>query len=159
MEKCVITIRDYKEEDAPTLWAIHHYTIRNINVRHYSQAQIEAWAPDNFDLSVWQKRVDALNPFVAMIDGVIVGYTDLQLDGLIDHFFCHHEFQGKGVGKALMNHVFSIGKKKGIKRFYSHVSITARPFYEHMGFTVVKEQLMEVRGQTLKNFLMIKNID
>ncbi|MBD0785759.1 GNAT family N-acetyltransferase [Vibrio sp. Y2-5] len=155
----MITIRDYKEEDAPTLWAIHHYTIRNINVRHYSQAQIEAWAPDNFDLSVWQKRVDALNPFVAMIDGVIVGYTDLQLDGLIDHFFCHHEFQGKGVGKALMNHVFSIGKKKGIKRFYSHVSITARPFYEHMGFTVVKEQLMEVRGQTLKNFLMIKNID
>ncbi|CAM3139381.1 GNAT family N-acetyltransferase [Vibrio diazotrophicus] len=155
----MITIRDYREEDAPTLWAIHHYTIRNINVRDYSQAQIEAWAPDNFDLHVWQKRVDALNPFIATIDGVIVGYTDLQLDGLIDHFFCHHEFQGRGVGKALMNHVFNVGKQKDIKRFYSHVSITARPFYERMGFSVAKEQLMEVRGQKLKNFLMIKNID
>jgi len=155
----VITIRDYREEDAPTLWAIHHYTIRNINVRDYSQAQIEAWAPDNFDLHVWQKRVDALNPFIATMDGVIVGYTDLQLDGLIDHFFCHHEFQGRGVGKALMNHVFNVGKQKDIKRFYSHVSITARPFYERMGFSVAKEQLMEVRGQKLKNFLMIKNID
>ena len=155
----MITIRDYREEDALTLWAIHHYTIRNINVRDYSQAQIQAWAPDNFDLNVWQKRVDALNPFVATIDGVIVGYTDLQLDGLIDHFFCHHEFQGRGVGKALMNHVFSVGKQKDIKRFYSYVSITARLFYEHMGFSVAKEQLMEVRGQKLKNFLMIKNVD
>ncbi len=155
----MITIRGYVKEDAQTLWAIHHFTIRNINVRDYSQAQVEAWAPNTLDPDVWQKRMDGLNPFVAMSDGVVVGYTDLQPDGLVDHFFCHHLYQGQGIGKALMSHVFEIGKQRNIKRYYSHVSITARPFYEHMGFKVEKEQQMEVRGQTLTNFLMVKMVD
>ncbi len=98
-----------------------------------------------------------LSPFVAEIDGVIVGYTDLQVSGLIDHFFCHHEYQGKGVGKALMNHVFKVGNSRGIKRYFSEVSITARPFYEHFGFKVVQAQEMEVRGQKLRNFVMEKD--
>nr|WP_246201175.1 GNAT family N-acetyltransferase [Vibrio ziniensis] len=135
-----MTIRGYVKEDAQTLWAIHHFTIRNINVRDYSQAQVEAWAPNTLEPDVWQKRMDGLNPFVAMSDGVVVGYTDLQPDGLVDHFFCHHLYQGQGIGKALMNYVFEIGKQRNIKRYYSHVSITARPFYEHMGFKVEKEQ-------------------
>ncbi len=152
----MITIRNYSVEDAEALWDIHFYTIRNINIRDYSQAQVEAWAPERLVPSVWEKRMKGLSPFVAEIDGVIVGYTDLQASGLIDHFFCHHEYQGKGVGKALMNHVFKVGNSRGIKRYFSEVSITARPFYEHFGFKVVQAQEMEVRGQKLKNFVMEK---
>ncbi|EHH1101707.1 MULTISPECIES: GNAT family N-acetyltransferase [Vibrio harveyi group] len=152
----MITIRNYSVEDAKALWDIHFYTIRNINIRDYSQAQVEAWAPERLDPSVWEKRMKGLSPFVAEIDGVIVGYTDLQASGLIDHFFCHHEHQGKGVGKALMNHVFKVGNSRGIKRYFSEVSITARPFYEHFGFKVVQAQEMEVRGQKLRNFVMEK---
>lgn len=43
----MIKIRDYKESDANALWAIFYHTIRNINVRDYSQAQVEAWPPDS----------------------------------------------------------------------------------------------------------------
>ncbi len=146
----MIVIREYVDADAQALLDIHFYTIRNINIRDYSQEQVDAWAPEGFDLSIWKKRMDGLSPFVAEIDGVIVGYTDLQPTGLIDHFFCHHEYQGQGVGRALMNHVFEIGRLRGIKRFYSEVSITARPFYEHFGFKVVQAQEMEVRGKNTK---------
>ncbi|MFW1503655.1 N-acetyltransferase family protein [Vibrio parahaemolyticus] len=152
----MITIRHYSVEDAKALWDIHFYTIRNINIRDYSQAQVEAWAPERLDPSIWEKWMKGLSPFVAEIDGVIVGYTDLQASGLIDHFFCHHEYQGKGVGKALMNHVFKVGNSRGIKRYFSEVSITARPFYEHFGFKVVQAQEIEVRGQKLRNFVMEK---
>ncbi|MCV5927066.1 GNAT family N-acetyltransferase, partial [Escherichia coli] len=86
--------RKYKESDARALWAIFYHTIRNVNIRDYSQAQVEAWAPDNFDPEVWQRKMNSIAPFVAEIDGDIVGYTDLQENGLIDHFFCHHEHQG-----------------------------------------------------------------
>ena len=55
-----------------------------------------------------------------------------------------------------MNHVFSVGKQKDIKHFYSHVSITARPFYEHMGFSVAKRATDGSAVKRLKNFLMIK---
>jgi len=68
------------------------------------------------------------------IDGVIVGNVDLQLKGLIAHFFCHHAYQGQGVGRSLMNHVFAFGRDRGVKRFYSEVSIRASPFYEHFTF-------------------------
>ncbi len=41
--------------------------------------------------------MSGLSPFVAEIDNIIVGYIDLQSNGLIDHFFCHYEYQGQGV--------------------------------------------------------------
>jgi len=152
----LVTIRDYVEVDAEALWNLHFYTIRNINIRDYTKEQVEAWAPERLDLSVWKNRMKGLSPFVAEINGTIVGYTDLQPNGLIDHFFCHHEYQGQGVGKALLSHVFNIGNQRKVKRFYSEVSITARPFYEHFGFKVIQEQEMEVRGQKLNNFVMEK---
>ncbi|HGS5022872.1 TPA: GNAT family N-acetyltransferase, partial [Vibrio cholerae] len=132
----MIEIRKYQESDAHDLWAIFYYTVRNVNLRDYSQAQVEAWAPDDFSSEIWQRKMNLLSPFVAEIDGKIVGYSDLQENGLIDHFFCHHEHQGRGVGRQLMEHVLRMGKLQGITRFYSEVSITARPFYERFGFKV-----------------------
>ncbi|MEG7574855.1 GNAT family N-acetyltransferase, partial [Vibrio cholerae] len=124
-------------------WAIFYHTVRNVNLRDYSQAQVEAWAPDDFSSEIWQRKMNLLSPFVAEIDGKIVGYSDLQENGLIDHFFCHHEHQGRGVGRQLMEHVLRMGKLQGITRFYSEVSITARPFYERFGFKVTQEQTIE----------------
>ncbi|ANQ27037.1 acetyltransferase [Vibrio natriegens] len=152
----MIKIRKYKESDARALWAIFYHTIRKVNIRDYSQAQVESWAPDNFDPDVWQRKMNSIAPFVAEINGEIVGYADLQKNGLIDHFFCHHEHQGKGVGRSLMEHVLNVGKQQGITKFYSEVSITARPFYEKLGFKVVHEQTVKVRGQKLRNFVMEK---
>ncbi|KPD24311.1 acetyltransferase [Idiomarina zobellii] len=133
-----------------------YHTIRNVNSRDYTQAQVEAWASDDASPEAWQRKMNAISPFVAEIDGEVVGYTDLQEDGLIDHFFCHHEHQGNGIGRHLMEHVLRVGELQGITRFYSEVSITARPFYEKFGFKVVKEQTIEIRGQKLRNFVMEK---
>ena len=118
---------------------------------------MEAWAPESLDSEIWKNRMKILNPFVAEIEGTIAGYADLQSNGLIDHFFCHHEFQRQGVGSALMEHIISSGKRADITRFYSEVSITAKPFYEHFGFSVVQEQSLEMRGQKLRNVIMEKN--
>lgn len=40
--------------------------------------------------------------------------------------------------------------------FITHVSITARPFFEKRGYIVVKEQQVERRGVWLTNFVMRK---
>jgi|GEM_PF-5376686 putative acetyltransferase len=48
----MINIRKYNESDARALWAIFYHTIRNVNSRDYTQAQVEVWAPgDGF---IWQ---------------------------------------------------------------------------------------------------------
>ncbi|MEZ9575352.1 GNAT family N-acetyltransferase [Vibrio sp. 10N.261.55.F4] len=155
----MIRIRNYQANDDKALWEIFFHTVRNVNVRDYSQQQVEAWAPSSFDFALWQKRMNGLQPFVAELDGCVVGYTDLQPSGLIDHFFCHHEYQGKGVGKALMEHVFTVGRVRGVSRYFSEVSITARPFYEHLGFKVVNEQEVEMRGVKLTNYVMEKVVE
>ena len=68
----MIKIRKYNESDARDLWAIFYHTIRNVNSRDFTQAQVEAWAPDNASPEVWQKKMNAISPFVAEIDGQIV---------------------------------------------------------------------------------------
>ena len=154
----MINIRKYVKSDSKALWDIYYNTIHSVNSNDYSQEQIEAWAPSNIPMDIWHQKMVAISPIIAEIDGVIVGYTDLQPDGLLDHFFCHHQYQGVGVGRALMNHIFDCAEDRGISRLYSEVSVTARPFYERQGFKVVKEQLIEVRGQELCNFVMEKHL-
>ncbi len=152
----MIKIRDYETKDAAITWDLKFKTIRNINVRDYTVAQTKAWAPDNCDMKLWQKRVSGMKPFIAELNGQVVGFADLQSDGYIDHFFCHSKYQGFGVGRALMEHVLATGSSEGVSRFYSEVSLTARTFYEHFGFKVVKEQHLEVQDEKLTNFVMEK---
>lgn len=155
----MLTIRKYAEEDAQTTWQLFFDTVRNINREDYNQQQLQAWAPDSIDLFIWNKRMLDIEPFIAEVDSKVVGYADLQNDGLIDHFFCHQNYQRQGVGRALMMHILHEGKKRNIKHYFSQVSITAKPFFEHFGFKVVKQQVLEVRGQALTNFLMEKRDD
>ncbi len=151
-----LTIRKFQRGDESDLRAIFFNTIRNVNIRDYSESQIQAWAPDNYDSSAWHERISSINPFIAVLEGEIVGYADVQDDGYIDHFFCHWNHQGKGIGKALMQELIATGQKKSLERLYSHASITAKPFFEHFGFKVVKSQQVEIRGQVLTNFIMDK---
>ncbi|MDB2486485.1 GNAT family N-acetyltransferase [Porticoccaceae bacterium] len=152
----MITIRHYQSWDAPELWNIFYHTIRHINRRDYSQAQVCAWASDHLDPALWQQKMDDISPYIAELEGRVVGYADLQTDGLIDHFFCHYQYQGRCVGGQLMEHIFAQSKAQSINRLHSEVSITARPFYQRFGFVVNREQMLEIRGARLKNFVMEK---
>jgi len=150
----MLQIRPFQSSDAPVLRRTFFNAIRTINIRDYTQAQVRAWAPDKVDEADWSARLTSINPFVAVLDGEVVGYSDLQDDGYIDHFFCHADYQGKGIGKALMNRIFDSATERNITRLYSHVSITAKPFFEHFGFVVVKPQTVTIRGEALNNFVM-----
>ena len=144
--------------DVDDLWLLKFNTIRKINSKDYTQTQINAWAPDEYDHQNWLNRLSEMDPLIAEIDDLIVGFADLQADGYIDHFFCHLDYQGKGVGKALMQALIDKGTLMGLKRYYSNVSITAKPFFKHFGFIIVKQQSVAVRGTVLTNFLMEKSV-
>lgn len=147
-------IRPYQPGEEPQLRELFYNTVHHVNQRDYTQEQREAWAPARYDANVWAARIMQSEPFVALYNDSIVGFADVQTDGYIDFFFCHHAYQGKGVGKALMKHLLKTGRRFGIKRFYADVSITAKPFFQHYGFEVVRQQQKEVRGVVLTNFLM-----
>ena len=149
-------IRPYQPGEEPLLRELFYNTVHNVNQRDYTPEQRNAWAPAQYDENAWAMRMLESEPFVALDNDIIVGFADVQSDGYIDFFFCHHAYQGKGVGKALMQHILKTGKRYGVKRFYANVSLTAKPFFQHYGFTVLTEQQKQVRGVVLTNFLMEK---
>jgi putative acetyltransferase len=154
----MIIVRKYKQGDELELWLLKVKTIKRVKTKDYSKEQISAWAPDAYNEEKWLKRIQDMNPFIAQIAGKIVGFADVQNDGYIDHFFCHNAYQGQGIGKELMRHLINKSKEQALPLIYSHVSITARPFFEIFGFRVVKQQTMEIGNQALTNYVMEKII-
>lgn len=154
-----VIIRSYTIEDAPHLAAIFYNTIHKINCKDYSPEQIEAWAPtSHLEAAGWIKKWEAIPPLVATIDQTVVGFAELEDNGHIDCFYCHHKYQGKGVGSALMQAIENRASRIGNRELFAEVSITARPFFEAKGFRVVREQIVSVRGANLKNFVMKKDL-
>jgi putative acetyltransferase len=153
------TIRNYREGEERALWDLFFQTIRTVNRGDYSAAQVKAWAPDDWDPERWKTRIAGINPFVCLHGDQIVGYADLQPSGLIDHFYVHHEWQRRGVGRALFETIEDNARALGLGELHADVSITARPFFESRGFYVAKEQVVDARGVEMTNFHMRKELE
>ena len=153
-----IQVRRYQDGDAKFLSRIYYNTIHTVDARDYTKEQIDAWAPWSSvqDYSGWQEKLEKIKPFVALINDKIVGFAEFEPNGHIDCFYVHHEFQGSGVGSALIHEIEKEAVDKSISRVYAEVSITAKPFFEAKGFHVVKQQAATIRGVELINFVMEK---
>lgn len=155
----MISIRDYQLDDAQALASIYFHTIHRINSKHYTQEQVDVWAPESsLEGEGWQKKFLRTNPLVAVVGDAVVGFAEFEPNGHIDCFFCHHDWIGKGVGSALMREIFQRAKNYPINYLYSEVSITAREFFEKHGFVVIAEQKMVRKGIELLNYKMEKKL-
>lgn len=139
---------------------IFYNTIHQVNIRDYTQEQVNVWAPESsLEASRWAKKFERTKPLVAIIDNIVVGFVEFEQDGHIDCFYCHHQWIGYGIGSALMNAIYEKAKQKKILRIYAEVSITARPFFEKQGFITTKEQTVVIEGIQLTNFKMEKKFN
>jgi putative acetyltransferase len=152
--KATPSIRRYAPGEESTLFNVYYTAIHLVASRDYSPEQIKAWAPCDIDSNLWKERIHGINPFVAELDGEIVGYADLQARGYIDHFFVSGNHPRCGIGTALMNHLLQEARVAGLPELTSDVSHTAQPFYEKFGFAVVEHRLPELRGVVIPNASM-----
>lgn len=159
----MISVRDYRPEDTQELACIYFNTIHRINIKDYTQEQVDAWAPpagfnSHSGTEGWAKKFARTKPIVALIGDKIVGFAELEPNGHIDCFYCHHEWIGKGVGSALMKEILIRAQKSHINRLFAEVSITAKPFFEKNNFIVVAEQVDYKKGIGLVNYKMERTI-
>jgi putative acetyltransferase len=98
-----------------------------------------------------------INPFVAVADGHIVGYADVQVNGYIDHFFVSPEVARQGIGSLLMKKIHETARERGLSSLSAEVSETARAFFERWGFAIDAAQTVSIRGVELRNYRMSKN--
>lgn len=149
-------IRKYEIADTEQIVQLFYDTVHQINIRDYTKAQVDAWAPADIDIEIWTKSLSSKFTFVAEDGGIIAGFGELETNGHIDCFYCHKDFQRKGVGTQILEHIEAKAKELGLKKIFTEASITAKPFFEKHKFIAIKKQEVERRGQKLINFAMDK---
>ena len=85
-----------------------------------------------------------------------MGFGDLAQNGYLDRLYVRKDSVRKGVASALLHRLEAAAVRQGCRRMDTEVSITARPFFEHRGYRVVKRQEKLLRGQVFVNFVMEK---
>jgi putative acetyltransferase len=153
-------VRDATAGDASAVADLFYNTVLNVNVGDYSVAQVEAWAGPAPVPAMWERRItedsSTRRMFVATTEDGVVGFAELEGDGHVDTLYAHHAYQGCGIASALLDRIETEARGLGLGRLYTEASITAEPFFRARGFSMVRAQVVEVRGYTFRNFVMDK---
>lgn len=152
----MIEIQLFEAQDAEQIAQLFHETVREINVHDYSSKQVRAWAPDDIYFRNWVKVCSSRFTYVADDAGMIAGFGELEPTGHIDCFYCHKNYQGCGVGRQLYQAIEAKAIELSLHRLFTEASITAKPFFQRMGFSIVREQEVTCRGETFINYAMEK---
>ena len=104
-------------------------------------------------------------------NALIIGFGDMDDTGYLDRLYVHKDYQGRGVATAICDRLeedFCLSRgqllqnsavqKRKNDTFTTHASITARPFFEKRGYTVVKAQQVVRKGISIRNYIMRKRI-
>ena len=149
-----MTLRDYSKPDCAILAQLFYDTVHMVNAKDYTREQLDAWATGEVNLEAWNESFQAHHTVVAEMDGQIVGFGDMDETGYLDRLYVHKDYQRCGVATAICD---ALEQNTKAAELTTHASITARPFFEKRGYTVVREQQLERRGELLTNFVMRKD--
>ncbi|MEO0014577.1 MAG: hypothetical protein RLZZ535_2966 [Cyanobacteriota bacterium] len=153
-----VEIRLFKKQDAEKVARLFYETVREINIRDYSRDQVESWAPENIHFRDWKKICSDRFTYVADHEGVIVGFGELEPNGHIDCFYCHKNYQRCGVGSQIYQAIEAKALDLGVSHLITEASITAKPFFQRMGFVTVKKQTITCRGEIFINYVMERSL-
>ena len=128
-------------------------TVHTINAADYSPEQLFAWATGEMDLAAWNASFLAHRTVVAEGKGRILGFGDMDANGYLDRLYVHKDHQRQGIASAICD---ALESSCDAPEFTTHASITAKPFFENRGYTVIRCQQVQRYGVWLTNFAMGK---
>ena len=146
-------LREYNLSDCKQLTELFYQTVHSVNAKDYTKEQLDVWATGKIDLDEWNCSFLKHKTLVAVENGKIVGFGDMDNTGYLDRLYVHKDYQNMGIASAICDALESFSKGK---RFITHASITAKSFFLHRGYHVVKEQKVIRQGIALTNYVMEK---
>lgn len=149
----MLSIRAYCPDDCEKLAELFYQTVHTVNARDYTKEQLDAWATGTVDLVQWNAFFLKHQTLVAVWEGRIVGFGDMDASGYLDRLYVHKDHQGKGVAAAICDR---LEQETLADTIVSHVSITAKPFFVKRGYVVKQEQQVVRNGVSLTNYVMEK---
>lgn len=147
-----LQIRYYTVADKDEVIHMIKQTIHTINKKDYNNEQIHAWAA--IDETLWDRSLNDYQTIV-MVDNKakIVGFADMDKNGYLDNLFVHKDYQNMNIATNL---VMYLEKNIQCKEFSTFASITAKLFFEKLGYSTVRKNIVLLRGQNFENYYMKK---
>jgi putative acetyltransferase len=154
----VVELRRGRPDDALTIARLFRDTVHAVNRHDYSPAHLDAWAPYQVDLEHWRAVITSSYFMVAVSGGMVVGFANLDGDEYVDQVFVHKDLLRKRIATKLVEEIEREAKRRGAARLLTQSSITARKFFERLGFATLQAQRATHNGQIFDNFSMEKRL-
>lgn len=150
-------LRSYLSSDLEALKALFSETILKVNFGDYSKEQVEKWASRGKLFT--DERFSRNHTIVVLSEtGEIAGFGMMDETAYFDLLYVSKDFQGQGVATAIAEDFLEYAKSLNAEKISTHASITARPFFEKMGYRVVSPNEVFIDGVKFLNYLMEKEI-
>ena len=124
----------------------------------YSAQQLEAWASGSAYTDRWIAKMRSQYFVLAIVANQVAGFASLENDHHVDFLFVEPGHQHQGIATALLHQLEEESRRRRQTRMTTNASITARPFFEQRGFTVLEQQQVTIGSVQLTNFRMEKRL-
>lgn len=156
----MIELRAATCDDLAALWELRTRAIAHACAAHYSDAILAIWLASPVPDSLRQ-LVASGDGTVAVEDDCMLGYAVLNaVSGEVEGLFVEPAQQGRGIGALLMRAVEAMARTTGPQRLFLSASLNAVPFYQRVGFLIVREEMYPHRsGVGIPSVYMEKQLD
>ncbi|KAF0392829.1 GNAT family N-acetyltransferase [Pediococcus pentosaceus] len=144
-------IRKYQITDEDSTLMMISKSIRETNQKDYNQKQIEVWS--NIDKQKWKKPTLNNIALVAINSSGVIGFADMSTSGYLDHLFVHPKYQRQRIATSLVN---KLEQTITSSEYSTYASITAVPFFEKMGYHIIRTNRALLRNTYFLNYKMVK---
>lgn len=124
-----------------------------MNIADYNLEQVKAWA--DIDQEAFGNNLITTHSRVVTNNEQIIGFGNIDDTGYLDLFYISANYQRQGAGHQLLNDLEngSVCNTITVKS-----SITAKPFFQKMGYKEVSENLILLRDHEFTNYTLKKVI-
>lgn len=148
-----------REAEINDITKINQLIIDSVDFYHsknFTLGQLKAWK-DGYSPSKLEKTIQQRLSYVLVFSNKIIGF--IQFDNPeIKGFYIHPNNSRKGYGSILMQYMLDTLQKRGHQRAELTSNLMAIPFYQQMGFKIIKEEVVVWDNQPFHEFRMMKEL-
>lgn len=147
------SLRPYQQTDAAAALRLFRETVHSVNAADYTPRELEAWAPADADPEAWAAGFDGTLSLVAQQGDILVGFANMTPSGYLDRLYIHRDHLRRGIATALCT---ALESALPAPLYTTHASAGALPFFLHLGYHLRRPNIVPLRHQLLRNYLLEK---
>lgn len=147
-------MRKWRPQDLDATIETFRRSVHELAAGDYSPEELQAWAPEEADYGAWERRMEGSSGWIFEINGKLGGFITTDAPGHIDLLYVHPQYNRMGVASALLELLVADAGSRGITALTTEASRTARPFFQQMGFSVLRAERAERDGVAIERFVM-----